>query len=759
MLDFLNKANSKSGLTLTEPAPDFIPYACHYSPDTLLTKNGELMSVIKISGFMQEQVGATQEDVRAVLRKAMQSFIPDTSYALWVHTIRRKKDISLSKEPQNAFGKNISDDWEKKYRWKNSYLNEIYLTIIKDSVPMKMAGVKDFARMISFKYLKKWHDQYLAKAHKELHHVVGNIQKAMESFGIQKLSLQEINGTYYSEPMQFLSKILSLADNQVPLLPQNLSEKLSAYKIAFGFNVLEVVSPAGKRFASIFTLKEYHELALNELDRFLQVPQEFIITQTFDFINSKRALNHYQKQAHVLQVSGDNNFYEVSGLKNILEESGNGPTSYGESQLTVMLLNAELQGLERDIESAYKALSSLGINATRRDLRMEECYWANLPANFAFATRRKPISSHRFAGMISLSTDAAGQKEGSPWGEALTLFRTAANTPYFFSFHQGKIGHTAIMGPKGTGKKKVLHFLMAQSMKFDTKIHYVGRSEQVELFTKAAGGSYHYIAPERSTAHPLKLPVTQENYVFLVRWLTMVMVTAGFSPQAKEKALIQQAAKYLLKMPPEQRSLSKLLPGFKKANAENLVNAIASWSQGGELEQWIVAENVMASTDAIQGYNIDGLLKDKRLLGPILSAILYKIESSLDGSPAVIAFDDAWSYFNNPLFMPTLAHMLDRFATKNAVVIFSTENVLNQKGKLIPADVAQRVVTKFFMPNKDAAKYSKSYQEIWQLNPAEFNELMSIQSNQKEFMVKTLTDSVVLRADFDSIKGLNLFHA
>ncbi len=745
--------NTKAGLALESPDADFIPYACHYLPDTLLTKNGELMKVLKITGFMQEQVGAKHQDVREVLRGAIQKHIPDASFAMWIHTIRRKKDMSLKARSTNVFSQKISDEWESKHSWKSSYVNEIYLTVIKESAPFKIKNIKQLFRSLSFKSLNNWHERFLAGSNQQLDEVVHKIKADLEVFGVKKLSLVAFKGAYYSEPLQFLSKILSLADSPVPLMPVNLSEELSSYKVAFGFNVLEVVSAVGKRFASILTLKEYHELALTELDKFLQLPQEFIITQTLDFINSKQALEHYRKQAYVLNASGDAKFYEISGLKNIIDGGEGRKNAYGESQMTVMLLNSELQGLENDIDSAYKVLSALGMNATRRDLRMEECYWANLPANFSFVTRRKPINTNRFAGMISLSSEEFGAKDGNKWGEAITTFRTMANTPFFFSFHLGDGGHTAIMGPKKSGKKTLLHFLLSQSSKVNPKIFYFGCSNKMSKFTEAMEGKHHQINRENGGENPFSLAATQENLSFFFKWLTLLIGKRLHDLDENEKKLLQQAAKFLLKLPPEQRSLLKLLPGIKKAGNTSIYTSLERWADK-EYGEWIAKSNVDLSSNNFHSFDVSALLHFKDVLSPILHVILHKIESELTGKPTIIVFDEAWDILNHPSFMPDLSFILDKFAAKNAIFVFSTENVADSNASLIPKEVALKVTTKIFTPNKDAEKYSQSYMKIWDLSDAEFEKLVEMQVTKQQFMIKTEENSIVLKGDFRDVDSL-----
>src|SRR5690606_26134635 len=119
--------------------------------------------------------------------------------------------------------------------------------------------------------------------------------------------------------------------------------------------------------------------------------------------------------------------------------------------------------LSAEVNQAYDALKSLGNVAVREDLRMEECYWAQLPANFAFFSRQNAIDTARVGGFASLHNFPAGQASGNLWGPAVTVLYTAMGTPYFFNFHYHDNGHMTIVGPYGSGKTVIMNFMVSQA--------------------------------------------------------------------------------------------------------------------------------------------------------------------------------------------------------------------------------------------------------------------------------------------------------
>lgn len=52
----LNSARKADKDLYNDASEDFIPIACHYDENTLLTKNGELIQIIQINGINAEHV-------------------------------------------------------------------------------------------------------------------------------------------------------------------------------------------------------------------------------------------------------------------------------------------------------------------------------------------------------------------------------------------------------------------------------------------------------------------------------------------------------------------------------------------------------------------------------------------------------------------------------------------------------------------------------------------------------------------------------
>src|SRR3546814_18586927 len=102
---------------------------------------------------------------------------------------------------------------------------------------------------------------------------------------------------------------------------------------------------------------------------------------------------------------------------------------------------------------ARAALSESGIVAAREDLALEAAYWSQLPGNFPWRTRPAALTSRNFAALAPVHTYPVGQRAGNHWGDAIALLKTTANSPYYFNFHYGDVGHPLIIGPRSEERR------------------------------------------------------------------------------------------------------------------------------------------------------------------------------------------------------------------------------------------------------------------------------------------------------------------
>lgn len=753
----LSKILSKKSneLKLEVPVPDFIPYACHYDGNTILTKNGELLQTIKITGFVNESVENDALELRDVVRQSILKNVKNDDFALWIHTVRRKKNLDPGGDFPAGFSQKLNKNWKARNKWDEMYVNELYITVIRDGISASILDLQTVLRSLYFNSLKHRHEEKLAEANKDLKKVVDGMLDTLSPFGARCLQVTETGGICYSEPLQFFAKILNLAETPIPMPISDISEYLATHGVAVGFNTMEVRGSTGKHFGAMFTIKEYHELSTKSLDQFLQLQQEFIITQTLDFINCKKALKSFKKQMEILEAGRDEELAEDIGLKAIVDSDKGSPVDFGDSQMTIFLINDSLKGLDKNIEDAVNRLQQLGFNTTRRDLRMEECFWAQLPANFAYLSRRKAISTSRVGGFASLYNFPAGKKTDNLWGPAVTMLHTANKTPYFFSFHNGDNGHTSIVGPHGAGKTVLMNFLISEARKFNGRISFFDYGQASSVFIRSIGGYYTIINPaaasEKHSFNPLQMDDTKENRHFLKNWMVLLAESFGEKLNHTDREHLTGLVDYVYTLPREQRRLSALASMFGDVA---LTKKMSMWYGTGEYAHLFDNDpkDIVNLNGMIYGFDMSNVIEDKTTLGPVLSYLFHRIEIALDGLPAIIVLDEAWKLVNNTIFAPGLADWLDRMQAKNAIVIFATPSVPNNVKNEMTSVILDKISTQIYMPNSDAELSSRAYKEVWGLSNREFGMLVKMKEKARHFMLRQNKKSIVATLDLSGLK-------
>ena len=121
-----NKRGQKSNSGVD---PDFINATTHFNKNTLLTKNGELIQIIRITGLAKDGDESSQITLRDIIRDSIYDNLDrNNKFAFWFHTVRRKKDLTLrlaEKHQDNELTKMVDNLWHEKNEWHSQYTNHM----------------------------------------------------------------------------------------------------------------------------------------------------------------------------------------------------------------------------------------------------------------------------------------------------------------------------------------------------------------------------------------------------------------------------------------------------------------------------------------------------------------------------------------------------------------------------------------------------------------------------------------------------------
>lgn len=725
---------------------DFIPYVCNYDQNTILTKNGDLLQTIKIDNFNHNPYDTEIIPIRESIRDAISKHVKDSKFGLYFHLVRKKRDISLKCSYDEFFADLVNKSWIRENQLDQQLVNELYITIVIEGVNSSITNLNTFWHSFFYSTIQSSHKNHLKNSHKKLSQITTQILVDLTEYGAKLLGYTEIDGKLCSDFSSFFNKILNFEDRLLALQPTEIAGDLLRNEIAFGNRDIEIKSDDGKKFGAILSLKEYHEFEIPVLDRLLQLPIEFIITQSFDFNVTKKDLEAIEYQDYILQLSGDDSLRQISGIESLITGKHENKTDYGNLQTTIMIVDTSLDKLQKDVDKVLESAQSLSSILIREDIFLEHCFWSQLPANFQFLRRQKIMATANVPGFCNLNNYPVGKIGGDANNQATTIFKTVLDTPYFFDLFgkndKKNLSHTIVVGPKKSGKTTLVNFLLAQARKSDSKIFYFDSNKSSECFIRALWGNY--LKLDDSGVNPLKmnpllLAKNDQNKQFLISWFGYLLAFAK-EPIAKQE---------LDRLPPiveriyndNIKDFTTACKYFNQENTRNIYNRLRIWFGDGQLSTIFKATEESDLSFGVTGFDLSKVSEYIAISLPIITYLLYKIEASLNQETrSFIVFDNSWQLIDNKIFAPILGNFLQRMQQKNCTVIFTFEEIKQVNFENLGTVLKRNLATEIYLPNPNLDQY---YQTIFGLSDEELTIIESMRADEHHFLFKNNNDSVI----------------
>jgi type IV secretion system protein VirB4 len=741
---------SRQELSTTE----FIPYAHHWDKETIYTKKGEMMQIIKLEGFSFETADDDDIDMKKMVRNSLLKSMGEGNYAVWFHVIRRRQSAYPGgKQPKN-YAAFIDEKWREKHHSKESYVNELFMTIIRREDKEGLGMIEHLYRKFEGATDKAVSERLRRDHHKELVETVYRVVATLKDYGARVLTVKDTENGPISEPLEFLGRLVNCGEYQPMVVPNMMLDRyLSTHRLYFGSRAIESRGANGSRFAGIVSIREYAPAtAAGMLDSFLRLPHEFIISQSFTFHNRQSNLNQMQTRQRRMMAAEDKAISQVAEISEALDMAMSGHVAFGTHHLTVMCLEDSPKSLENAMSAAIAELVNLGINPVREKMIMEQCYWAQLPANFDMIGRKADINTLNLAGFASLHNYPVGRISGNHWGDAVTVFDTESGTPYFFNFHLHDVGHTTIIGPTGAGKTVLMNFLTAQAQKFKCRTFIFDKDRGCEIFVRALAGKYTIVDPgKRCMFNPLQLPDTMENRNFLVEWIKALISVHDEPVTAEDTARIQEAIAGNYKLDKKDRVLRNIAPFLGLEGPGTIAGRLKQWHGDGQYAGLFDndVDIINFSNDTVFGFEMGEVLSDKNSLIPALMYLFHRVHLSLDGTPTIIILDEAWALIDNKHFRAKIKDWLKTLRKLNGMVVFATQSVEDATNSDISDTLIQQTSTQIFLPNPKA---TDMYRKAFMISEREFNLLKTTDPGSRFFLCKQGKDVVQARIDLSGME-------
>lgn len=748
-----------------KPVSSFVPYKGYWNKNTILTKNNGLLQIVKIGGFSFETADDSDLDIRKNIRNSLLKNMASGNVTLYFHMIRSRKpvmrrDLDYSVDPNAGGGKDfisyLDDQWRKKYSTTDSYFNELYVSILYEPDKQGAAYIEYTLSKIRQKSNQGIWERDMKEMHENMQEMTTRILNTLRDYDTHLLEVREEKDGIFCEMSEFLGSIINCGDSSSMMVPRGpLDSYLPTNRLFFGSKSIESRGPKGRKYAGVISIQEYGpSTSAGIFDGFLQMPFEFIMTQSFKFANRTIAINQMQLQQNRMIQAEDKAVSQIAEISQALDMAISGDIGFGEHHFSLLCMDDNLKALENTLSMASVELSNAGVSPVREKINMEPVYWGQLPGNLDYIVRRSTINTLNLSGFASMHNYPLGKMYNNHWGEYVTVLDTTSGTPYYFNFHVRDVGHSLIIGPTGAGKTVLMNFLCAQAQKFKPRTFFFDKDRGGEIFIRALGGVYSVIDPGTNCGfNPLQLENTSENRSFLLEWLKSLVTAHGEDLNSDDIKTLVQAIEGNFRLNKADRKLSNIVAFLGMAGTNSLASRISMWHGNGSHAKIFDNDKDSIDFDAARvfGFEMSELLKDPLSLGPVLLYIFHRINISLDGSRTMIVLDEAWALIDNPIFGPKIKDWLKVLRKLNTFVIFATQSVEDATKSAISDTLIQQTATQIFLPN---LKATDAYRDSFMLSEREYALIKATDPASRYFLIKQGVHAVIAKVNLNGMDNI-----
>ncbi len=772
---------SRSDATLRREvsAAGMIPLLAHVDEHVARTRAGDYVQTLRLAGSSFES--ADDEDINSWHERLNVSYrnIGSPNIAIWTHVVRRRE----TGYPTGRTVPGFADEVERRYRQKMAgerlMVNELYLSVVYRPQPTKLgnAALRILKRADAEGARTELRDSLDActKLRQEL-------MASLERYDPEPLGVYRIDGVdaLFSSLAEFHGLLINGEWQRMPMPRSPLNEVLATSRPFFGNEAMEYRTGTQTRIGAFLGIKEYPTpTAPGMFGALLTAPFPFVLTQSFTFLAKGTATDMMSRQHNRMASSGDLAVSQADELRDALDDLMSNRFVVGDHHFTLHVLadtydgvseaegRPRLKQLNDNVARARYLLGDTGMVVAREDLAMEAAFWAQLPGNFGYRTRKAPITSRNFAAMSPFHNFPTGRATGNYWGDALAMFMTRAGSPYYFSLHASDprsadggsrrdVGHVTGVGPVGTGKTTFLGFcLIAICNRLDATQVIFDKDEGLHILVRALGGQYLPLKNGAPTGcNPLQLDAdVPDNVEFMRHWLRrLVLRSTSETLTVQQEEDLDQALRGTLKLGPPFRRLSRLIAFLDITDPEGMYARLRKWcaSEGGDYA-WVFDNDQdeiapLLAQHSLVGFDVTDFLDNDVVRAPLTMYLFHLVNRMVDGRPLVCWMDEFAKLLSDPAFARFAKNGLETWRKKNANLATFTQSTSHVLDSSIARAIIEQTPTKILFPNPDADYHE--YTEGFNLTDREFALIkQELEPGSRQCLIKQNHVSVVAQLD------------
>lgn len=379
---------------------------------------------------------------------------------------------------------------------------------------------------------------------------------------------------------------------------------------------------------------------------------------------------------------------------------------------TVTVFADTPEALREKVRAVQSTIDTHGFISTVEEINAVEAWIGSLPGHAYADVRRALVNTLNIASIVPVSAVWAGPT----WNDHLnappllhTLTRSA--TPFRFSNHLGDVGHTMIVGPTGAGKSIFLNLLAAQFRRYkDSQVYFFDKGRSCRCLTSCVGGQFYDLGNADELAFQPLADIDQEaERQWVHGWLIGLLRQQGVEIGPEESSELWDTLNNLAKRAPEHRHIL----GLRELDQNSAIKAgLEAYTVNGPYGHFFDAAATNLEYGDWQAFEMEQLMENEALTGPVLSYLFHKLEKRFTGRPTLLILDEGWVFLDNPYFADKLKDWLKTLRRRNVSVVFATQSMTDLLDSKILGHVIDSCLTRVFLPNPSAADNMDFYEKF-----------------------------------------------
>jgi type IV secretion system protein VirB4 len=783
----VNAVGRTNALRREPTAEKNIPYAVHVAERVVKTRQGDYVQAFRLGGASFETADDEQLNNWHNRLNVLWRNIARDNVVLWTHVIRHRDSVRLGNGHAPGFARDLTAKYLERLCAETLMVNDIYLSVVYR--PAAGLAVGTASRFFS----KSRPDEARLELKDSLdvcEKLAQTLSSSLARYEPQALGVYEWEGQKCSSLLEFFGVLVNGEWRRVGLPSASIAEVLTTTRPLFGFETIEYRTPTRTCLGAMLGIIEYSTPTVVGLyDALLSTPFPWVLTQSFVFLKKASAQALLQRQYNRMQSAADFAVSQAEELRDALDELTSSEWVMGEHHLSLQILtefservdpdsrDRQLKLLNENLARARTLLADhTGMTIGREDLAMEAAFWAQLPGNFAFRPRKAPITSRNFAAMASFHNFPTGRTTGNHWGEALTLFVTAAGTPYYFSYHASDpldpdggtkkdIGHALIIGPTGSGKTALIAFTLCELQAFGVTSVLFTKDRDTEICIRALGGRYYPIQLGVPTGwNPFQLKPSAGNLQFLNDLVRRLVSRADSPLTVTQENELNEAIRSVMSFESADRRLRRVLDHLDSTEPEGVYARLKQWchAQRGDEQDgpyaWIFdnpQDSLIESlgTALTTGFDVTEFLDKPIIRTPINMYLFHVTDQLIDGRRFALFIAEFWKALDDEYFGAFAKDQLKTIRKKNGFVVLDSQSPSDAIKHPHSRTLIEQTPTKICFPNPDATLEEYATDAGLNLTEREYRLIkQDIPTGSRMFLVKQGHNSVVAKLD---LKGFD----